>query len=404
MKIIPSLALSFLLFTFPSASRAQETPAALVERQKAEAKEEVTRLLKSGTPRDRAWAAHLCVKHGLKEFIPEIVAALDQAADISGHTDYKEFWSAAITAARERDFGEKKTPAQIRATARMPAFCANQAIFDALIRLDANVSSEKVLPFFLGHPDEVVALLARDARKNATALLEILVKKRWTSRSMRFAILSRLVQSKSPGVAAYLLEQPATLFLTVSETGTKPGIVDGALGTDYSVGPFDLPPDFPPTSVYRFNRGHVDPTNPLYCTDPIPVFLKRHESNAKGRVSGTIYDTWGSDEGYFAHIVALLDGAPDRYRDFPYYDRPLKWAGPARIKDQATVACREVHRDYENLKERLVAKGWLSRAEAGRLRLFIRMTFLADQRTDKTVPLPEIPVNFGKQILYEPPS
>ncbi len=370
MKTILFIELATLLLfcVSPPALRAQETPAALIERQKIELKEEVARLLKSGTPRDRAWAAHLCVKHGLKEFTPQLESAIDEQEGPVGNP-------------------------------RSPRFFANQAVLDALIQLEADVPAEHIRSLYPRHPDEVVFLLAQDARKNADALLAILKGRQWSSRSLQFAILSQLVLVRAPGVVAYLMKQPATLYVTASETGTEAGIPGGAAGTDQSTGPFEVPPDFPPIGFHRFNGeqiGTVSPTNPVYCSAPVTIHRQRFVVSATGPYGTTTDDSWGGDEAYFARMVAFLDDQPDRLSDFPNYARPLKWEGPEKVHGQLFAIRRDVNRAFNSLKERLLRKGLLTRDEADGIHLDLKMTFLLDGREDRTLLLPRIPVSFGR--------
>jgi hypothetical protein len=159
-RIITGCLSIFFLLGAPFGIRAQESPAALVERQKTEAKEEVARLLKSGTPRDRAWAAHLCLKHGLKESVAELIAALNPAVGSVRR------WSSSPGCSEVKDLNNEKYFSE-----EQLQVIANQAVLDALIRLDARPTANELRPYFSGHPNETIILLAREPFQNESDLL-----------------------------------------------------------------------------------------------------------------------------------------------------------------------------------------------------------------------------------------
>lgn len=307
----------FLFFLFlpclawPPVLRAQESPAALVERQKTEAKEEVTRLLKSGTPRDRAWAAHLCVKGGLVECLPALAERLSPETSFAGFRELVEYSPTT------------GTPAQ---HARNEAFLANQAILDALIQLGGSLPAQCALPLFEIHDDEIIILLLREPEKNQAALFSILNERRPRSRSQKFALYSALIAIKSPSGIMHLLKQTAHVHVDVYEDfkGGVPGGIPGGYAGVYAsrVGP-TIPPDFPPIvfhSLIGESPEKDDQPGTLACGPPVPVY--RHMTVRRPSDEGDIgtRDVWMNDDEYTYRFLDALHVGRKKYQSFPAYD------------------------------------------------------------------------------------
>lgn len=379
-----SLAL-FLLFAVSPASRAQESPAALVEPQKTEAKEEVVRLLKSGTPRDRAWAAHLCVKGGLVEFLPTLAERLSPETFFARFKELSEY--SPTTA----------TPAQ---HARNEVFLANQAILDALIQLGGRLPAERALPLYELHDDEVIILLLREPEKNQPALFSILNERRLRSRSQKFALYSALIATKSHNGIAHLLKQTAQVHVNVYEDfrdGVPGGIPGGYAGVYASrVGPV-IPPDFPPIvfhSLIGESPEKGDQPGTLACGPPVPVYRQMtvRRPGDEGHI-GT-RDVWmGDDEYTYRFLDALHGGRSRHYQSFPAYHYTILCPKPEQLRPKLAEIHREILKDFADLKRTLFDLNALSKDAEQSLKLRVKLS-ISDSRRNRTRPLPQIPENY----------
>src|ERR1700754_1384184 len=108
--------------------------------QLGDANAEAARLLKSYDNRERAWGAYLAGIYGLKGQTDSLVSMLEDESLRGGGDE-----EAAV----------------------------RQAALDALIRLDAEVPAEALLPLYASAPDEVLILLAQSPRENQRALLTL---------------------------------------------------------------------------------------------------------------------------------------------------------------------------------------------------------------------------------------
>ncbi len=384
MKIIPSLALSFLLFTFPPASRAQETPAALVERQKVEAKEEVTRLLKSGTPRDRAWAAHLCVKHGLKECVPALIAALNPKFGDTG-------WASPTHLCP--DVGRTEVEVSRIPEAQIQAL-GNQAVLDALIRLGARPSAKDLQPFFKGHPNEAIILLSRNPKQKGheAALVGFLTPE------YRNFVVHVLTASRSEMLAIHILKDPMVLQVELGdpEPEKSSSVRSGTPGASITTSAPCKPSGFPPVQFYKL----VLP--PLAYVETRNSASEGHEGHLAWKIL-----TWGefhemswkeySDTEIPYHLpcllhVASLLGNPQPFLDLPVFPKvtlQLPWAGQKDACQHIADTCARTRKAFFALKQRYVAKNILTQSEADAIPLKIKLEIL-DARPSGSRPLPKI--------------
>jgi hypothetical protein len=352
----------------PTLTFAQETPAAFLERPKAEAKAEVERLLKTIEPRDHAWAAHLCAKHDLKECLP-LLAEGFLADENKGDT---------------------------------LAWLANQAIFDALIRLGATPPPERLMPFFDRHSDEVILLLLREPEKNQGVLLSILTDHHLRTRSQRFALCSTLVAQRAPGIAAYLLKQRAYMVVSVLDRrnkGLPGGIPGGYAGVYISRMTPAIPEEFPPITFHSLigeSPGQAAQTAVPACGPPVPVY---HEMTVlkPGNyfVDQATRDVWQTDHEYiFRFINALKRSEVNRSRPaFPRYHFVVYCEKPDQLSKLVVGQYRRASKEFTALKRSLVSLGALTQTETESLKLRVTLQ-VSDLRKHSTRPLPDLPENF----------
>ncbi|MCA1618918.1 MAG: hypothetical protein LC795_06320 [Acidobacteria bacterium] len=196
-----------------AAPRAGAPPSALLEDAGAEA----ARLLRARGSRERAWGAYLAGAYGLKEHAPLVVALLEDADGAAGGWEESSVKRAAL---------------------------------DALIRLDADVPPEKLLPLYQLAPDETVILLAHAPERNAGALLTLFADEMPSARWV--AVGNLLAEALAKGFAARLLaglEMRASVYVydREGERGFNGGGGHGCGGSSH----FALVPDgFPPFGRY----------------------------------------------------------------------------------------------------------------------------------------------------------
>ncbi|HEX8290926.1 MAG TPA: hypothetical protein VF570_04170, partial [Pyrinomonadaceae bacterium] len=180
---------------------------------------EAARLLKSQGNRERAWGAYLAGAHGLMEHAPLLVGLLEDPNIVSGG------WEESVV---------------------------RQAALDALIRLDAEVPAEKLLPLYGSSPDEVVILLARVPKQNARELLSLFNENipdaRWA------AVGNLLADARARGFAARLLARlkvSASVYVYDSEGDRGYG---GGCGYGSGCGvAAHTPEGFPPVGYYSLS-------------------------------------------------------------------------------------------------------------------------------------------------------
>jgi hypothetical protein len=371
------LAALFLLCAIPPASRAQESPAAFVERQKTEAKEEVVRLLKSGMPRDRAWAAHLCMKHGLKESVPELIAALNPAAGTVGWSSFGPGCPEVKDLSNGKYFSEEQLQ-----------FIANQAVLDALIRLDARPTAEELRFYFSSQPNETIILLARKPFPNESALLN------FPTPGFRNFCLKVLADAHSKMLAIQLLSREIALNVTVAGPNFEfGGMPEGTVGIVYSLSTPCRPADFPDLRFYEL------------VFSPKPDWLKRtiiskeplkwieHDYQSRRLMS------WEERQSHYKttpeflrdRMREMLDDpeALEQLPDFPTVDTIVRWKGPTPTCRRIAATCARTRAAFLELKQKYVAKNILTQAEADAIPLKIKLE-IVDARPSGGRALPKI--------------
>ncbi len=393
--IVLVLVALFSSVTVPPVLRAQETPAAFVERQKVEAKEEVTRLLKSGTPRDRAWAAHLCVKHELKEFAPQLVAALDPEGDFPSEEAFIRFTDEPEMAARRLNAPptDEKTKAELGL--KLPTYLANQAILNALIHFKENVPSETAMGLRFSHLDAVVILLRRDAKANAKHLLSIFNEIRLAPRTVRLAILWSLTRVNAPELAAFLLRRPIRVEIHAvappSEKGMPEGIPGGKAGVFILRGNYNIPKDFPPIGFHLL-AGDGLPlggTGTRLIEGSGMIFIQESDCPSDSNCRPGALDSWAMESEYAYSWSVLLDQSPGT-SPFADVKASIPFHSEESFRKSVEDTLAGIEKRYDQLKQRLLDEKRISRAEFETIKPDIRLA-ISDFRTNRDTPLPKLP-------------
>jgi hypothetical protein len=375
------LSLLFLLGV-PVGIRAQESPAAFVERQKTEAKEEVVRFLKSGTPRDRAWAAHLCAKFELKEFAPQLIAALNPKFGNTGWASPTPLCpDRGRTEVEENRFPEEKIQA-----------IGNQAVLDALIRLGARPTADELRPYAKGHPNETLILLAREPVLNEAALMTFL-----DGDAAAFA-MPVLVKSRSRMLAVKFLRESVTIRVSITaperknHSGMPGGVPGGVAGASISTATPCPLVNYPRIRFYKL----VSPTLATLYGQKVETEEKLAWITLD---FGRSYDEpWRQyqDERNVSplpcrQLVADLmedSGAFRDLEDFPRVVITFPWAGQKDACRRIAETCTRTRAAFLELKRKYVVKNILTQAEADAIPFKIKLE-IVDARPSGSRPLPE---------------
>lgn len=321
--------------------------------------EQVERLLASGTPRDRAWAAHLCMKHDERSLLPKLAERL---APEPGNT---------------------------------ANLVANQTILDALIRLDGTAPAERLIPLLFLHSDEVVILMAREPAKNQAALLSFIKDGRLRTVSQRIFVYGVLLHQRSPGFAAHLLDRQLKIAIPVYDdpADLPRGVPQGHIGVDILRPSFSVPKTFPPVTIHSLTGSNPPEKDPLtFIGDfPVQVYLYTNTIEPGEIASPATPDTWDSHhEGTF--LAQLLKREPpEQAWLFPWFYLPVVCADPADLPLLVEEQRKVVTDTFNELKQSLLAEGLLTRQEFDALAPRIETVWLYDHRKNRTTPLPAVP-------------
>ncbi len=379
----------------PTLKLAQETPAALVERQKIEVKEEVTRLLKSGTPRDRAWAAHLCVKHELKEFTPRLIAALDPAGDFPSEEAFIRFTDKPEIAALRLNAPPTDAETKAQLGLKLPTYLANQAILHALIYFKENLPPETAMELRFGHLDAVVILLLRDAKANAKHLLSIFSETPLAPRSIRRAILWSLTEVNAPELAIFLLRQPIRVEIDAvnppSEKGVPGGIPGGFFGAVILRGNYKIPKDFPLIGFHLIAGDGLPKsgTGTRLVQGKGTIFIQESNCPPDAECRPGALDVWASESEYAYSWSILLDQSPGTS---PFAD--VKGSIPFHSEESFRKSVEEIlgqiEKRYDGIKQQLLDQKRITRDEFETIKPDLHL-FVSDSRINRSVPLPKFP-------------
>lgn len=313
---------------------------------------EAARLLKSYENRERAWGAYLVGVHGLKGQTPSLVSILEDE-NLSGGGE-----------------GE----AAVR-----------QAALDALIRLDAKVPAEALVPLYASTPDEVLILLAHSPEKNQSALLTLFTEDisnvRW------LAAGNLLAQTRAPGFAARLL---ASLKIKASvyvyEREGESGLFGGGMNGGGGCGGGGTSPgrEFPPVGYYVLDDGARRGATVL-ATGPHIIYYTRNTYHTFCP-SGTFW--LDRDSMRVEYMKELLRAGEEMssFEDSLWQEVVCKDT-PQCLKVLAGARDR-VKRTYGAVLRRMLNDGLLDGAEAAELKPDITLD-ITDARERKSFPLPD---------------
>jgi hypothetical protein len=312
---------------------------------------EAARLLKSDDLKERAWGAYLVGLHGLKDQTASLVSILE---DEKLNTVY---WQEAFV---------------------------RQAALDALIRLDAEVPAEKLLPLYQSSPNEVVILLGRDPKKNELTLLQLFddgdaPDARW------LAVGNMLAASRTQGFAARLLgglKIEASVYVYDRE-----GVHDYGDGGDGGYGcgiGGSRDESLPPVSYYHLTTGERRGLT-LFAAGQRNVYYDR---TAWAFNCGEAPRVIERDFARVEYVADLLRTTEEELRldARPFREVVCKDATQCR-KSLASLS-DEMSGAYSSMLARLLKDGLLDAAEAAELKPDITLN-LTDNREKKSFALPD---------------
>ncbi len=312
---------------------------------------EAARLLKSQGSRERAWGAYLAGAHGMKEHASLLVGLLEDSNVAAGG------WEEAVV---------------------------RQAALDALIRLDAEVPAETLLPLYGASADEVVILLSRAPKRNERELLslfnEAVPDVRWA------AVGNLLAGARAPGFAARLLsglKVEASVYVYDWEGARGYGSSGGCGGLcGDSV---HMPEGFPPVGYYSLNASGVRGSVVLAPGKHTVYYVRAlHPDTCGGPSNGWL----ARDERRVEYLAEMLGTTEE---ELSLEVRPFREVvcTDARQCGQVLAALRdELVGAHTQALARLLEAGLLDPAEAAELKPDITLQ-LNDSRDRRKFPLPE---------------
>ncbi len=327
---------------------------------------EARRLLQSAEKKERAWGAYLAGLHGLKAEAPRLVELLSDPALNNGD------WEQALV---------------------------RQSILDALIRLDAEVPAETLLPLRQWAPDEVLILLARDPRQNRQVLLSLFNE--GTPVAHWLAVGNLLASTRAPGFAARLLSELKTnADVYVYDIHGLHGYGGGCGGCGGGCSLYKAPDEYPPVSYYSLTtagaRGAVvvapgrhavyyaRATSPRCGGGDVCGYGRRDQSRVE-----YVADLLGADDGELK-----LEASP--FREVVCKEQRQCLRALAAVRDELVGA-------YAGAVKRLLAAELLDPAEAAELKPDITLE-LKDLRERTPFPLPSKLKGVKVDVLrLEPP-
>jgi hypothetical protein len=311
---------------------------------------EAARLLKSDETKERAWGAYLVGLHGLKEHAPLLVSMLEDEKLSGGG------WQEAF---------------------------ARHAALDALIRLDAEVPAESLLPLYQREPDEVLILLAREPEKNQQALLGLFDD---DAPDARWLALGNLLSAqRTQGFAARLLgglKIEASVYVYDREGDHNIGGGNNG-GRGCGVGG-SRDESLPPVAYYHLTTG-ARPGATVFVTGRQNVYYERTPWAAYCDVS------WLALERDHVRVDYLADMLGTTEEDLGLDARPFR-----EVVCKNSAQCRkalaglrdEIRRSYSSALARLLERGMLDAAEVAELKPDITLN-LTDYREKRAFPLPD---------------
>jgi hypothetical protein len=297
-------------------------------REREQERQAIEQRFASSDPVDLAWGATLAANYGHSEFVPSIIVLLSS----------QDRW--------------------------VPYYA-----FDALIRLNADVPEDRLLPYAHRFPQQILILLARDLERHRAALMAWL---RDAQNDLEWVALNSVLMGRFTSAHAKLLWTQWTLHVDLQVNDPNRWSMDGG-GFGCADGVLPIAPSGFPQVPYYFVEETLRPTGSLLAGGPHPLSYSSVRRTCKE--TGFSRDTYRLD--YLRAMANYRTSLPSSSVSFHSQEQYRRDA------EQFLVS---VKRFTADLQSTLVDRGLLDKAEPqAKLEIVVQ-----DMRSDRTIPLPEI--------------
>lgn len=269
----------------------------------------------------------------------------------------------------------------------------NQVVLDALIRLGAHPTADELRPYFKGHPNETLILLAREPVLNEAALMTFL-----NGETGAF-VMPVLVKSRSRMLAVKFLSERVTIRAAiigpeVEKRSRMPGGVPGGMiGASVSTATPCRPVNYPEIKFYRL----VSPTLSAIHgrsveTESGLAWLTLDFGSSHNETTEQYQNERTVSPLPCRQLVADLLGESGAFRDlkdFPRVVITFPWNGQKDACQRIAETCARTRTAFLELKQRFVANNILTQAEADAIPFKIKLEIM-DARISDGRPLPKI--------------
>jgi len=329
-----------------------------------------SRLMASQSYAVRAWGAYIAGRHGLEEAVPLLRGLLRPPPE-----------DTAQAAAQE-------APKAAAQNAKRDLRYVQYAALDALIRLEADVPPAELLALSGRFKTHALLLMAGDPEENQIALLD-LIRSSSTSRACWAAVCNLIVPLKTPGLAAYLLENlDLKVNLAVLDQDGQGGGAGG--GMTFGDGWFAVPEGFPPTTLYELQEKWSSGAF-LVAPGEHPVFCRRRIVQP-GKNAGT--GSSGSDrtnnQYRMEFLARLAETKTDDLGFKPSRHESIRWTDADGFTAEVNYIRTKIRKDFESFAGFYQSEGLLAPEEKAGLRPRIEFN-VHDLRKDKSAELPPVP-------------
>lgn len=336
------LTIVFLIGSIPAAGQALDLDHTVKE------------LLGAPSHEVKAWGAYMAAKHGLTGSIPDL-------------------WNQVILLKEDKS----KTPNYLR-----------YALLDALIRLKAEPDPEGFAALPRRFNTHKFLLLINNPDHNQEKLMDLL-RHGAPSRTTIIAISNLLAPKKTGGLVYFLLGK-LNLELRIDATDQNRFTYFSGRSSSHGDGFFYVPKGFPPVTLYHLREGgltHRKKGYRLISPGKHPVYCGRRLVQP-GDTAG--FGSVGPPKITNKEVLEYLTLMGEKTIEFKAYrNRSVVWKDPESFLKGVRLHQEKMQKELDVLKKNLMSSNLLTQEEFDAFQPKITIT-VADNRKDKTVPLPEI--------------
>lgn len=355
IEVSPQVLLASLLVTSISLAAQEPSPQPITPPPLSEVTERaVLQMIRSTDLRERAWGVYLAGEYGFKNL--------------------------------ERDVAASLVPLTQETSWEIVSF--DQVIFDSLIRLNAKIAPEEVIPYTDRFTGNVIILLLLRPEDHKKELLDL--AKEYPTGVRWVALCNALAETKAPGFAPFLLRTlsiKATVF--VSDQHKVGGFAGGESWGSAGDGFAQIPRGFPPLAYYSLTDiPSLGDTVIAPGTTPI-YYGRRLVSTYNQFMTGTIDNGGNENEKRVKYLAELLNAEPSEFELDAKPTFHITCRDKHHCTDQLEEISRTLHTTYAHVTHRLRDEGLLSKDDSEGLKPPITIE-IKDLRTQKPFPLPSL--------------